>query len=118
MVASSVHLKKECLIRRRIKMNREILESYVVFKEGTGFTAQGQVTGNVLESGPHADEVIQAAIAALGNEGGEVALQRGTFLLERPIQMMDRVALRGCGRGTRLRLSSSFAGEGAIVAQG
>ena len=65
-------------------------------------------------------EQIQAAIASLGSNGGQVQLSSGTFFLTDAVRLTNRVLLSGRGRATSLRAAgtwTSFDGarQGALI---
>lgn len=78
-----------------------VVQNYVVFQDGEVFRARGQIDGGELTADKNAAHVIQAAVDAQ-EDGGEVYLSRGTFLLNSPINLRTRILLRGSGRATRM----------------
>jgi hypothetical protein len=83
-----------------------ILQNVVVHLAGETCIARGQVDGVAVGQGS-ADAALAAAVqhvAAAG--GGEVMLQPGRYVLQQPLELADRVVLRGSGRGTRLVVAS------------
>lgn len=51
---------------------------------------------------------INQAIAELGAEGGEIQLERGTYVCKAPVVIArNKVVLRGAGPGTRLKLAAN-----------
>ncbi len=79
----------------------EDLEVY--FDEG--YVVRGQISDEVFFNSPDASQAIQFAIDKLAESGGEVSLQRGRYVLNRPLELKDRVALRGKSRGTMIIVS-------------
>jgi hypothetical protein len=78
------------------------IQGYIVYRCGDSYRVRGQLDGVEVKVTHRADEAIQHAVDLVGGEGGEVALQRGEFPLQRPVRLASRVWLHGSGRGTRL----------------
>jgi parallel beta-helix repeat protein len=94
----------------------DITQDYDIYLDGGACKACGQIDGAELASGP-ASAVIQVAIDKLGEGGGAVCLQRGTYTLDRPVRLRDHVTLKGKGRGTKLVAADTFTGEALIIAE-
>jgi hypothetical protein len=85
---------------------------------------RGKSSVNVMDYGAKGDgttddtAAIQAAITALGSQGGAVVLPPGNYLLNgaNPINLNVPVTLQGSGHGaTTIRIGSSFTGASAIT---
>lgn len=94
-----------------------VAEDIDIYKDTSGFVARGQITHTVFKEGVSAADAIQSSIDFLAKEGGgEVLLQRGEYVVDQPIQLKDRVTLRGKGYGTKIVVSAkNEAGVGVIL---
>lgn len=64
----------------------------------------------------NADEVeIQAAFERLRDKGGSLALSSGSFIIDRPIDVVGRVRFEGQGLGTIVKASNVFQGTALVV---
>jgi hypothetical protein len=95
-----------------------MLQNFVVVQEGPRYRALAELTHDALRDGPDASAVIQAAVDALGDDGGTVTLGRGAFQLAEPVRLPSRVWLRGSGRATRLVVGATNAEGVGILAYG
>ncbi len=80
--------------------------SYVIYTDGETVTATDVRTGALAFQGGDAQAVIQSAIDALPQEGGQITIGRGTYILERPIRIQTREGISLAGenwRSTTLR---------------
>lgn len=86
-----------------------------IYVQDKNFIARGQLDQKVLKSSTDAAEVIQYAIDAMPDAGGEVLLHRGTYNLSQHLLLKSRVWLHGKGRGTLLQvLPSNTEGIGIL----
>ena len=89
----------------------------IYFQDNT-IIARGQLDQKILKSSDDAAEVIQYAIDAMPDDGGEVLLNRGTYNLNQPISLKNRVWLHGKGRGTLLQVTPSNTESVGIMCKG
>ncbi|MGE4489727.1 MAG: right-handed parallel beta-helix repeat-containing protein [Kiritimatiellales bacterium] len=95
-----------------------MIQDCEIYSDGTGFSVRGQINHEILHQTQNATEAIQFALDNLHNEGGEVILHRGTYPLDEPIQLKNRVILRGKGRGSKLSITAANAQGVGIVCEG
>ncbi len=82
-----------------------ITQGYIVYRHGAAAIARGQIDGTILARDDEAATVMQAALDALAQVGGgELVIANGLFEIGRPLRLPDRVAVRGAGRATALKL--------------
>jgi hypothetical protein len=89
-----------------------------IYLQGKTFIARGQLDLKILKSSGDAAEVIQYAIDAMPDDGGEVLLNRGCYNLNQPISLKNRVWLHGKGRGTLLQVTPSNTEGVGIMCKG
>ncbi len=80
----------------------QLWQGYDVYRDGDIFRVRGQMDGVRMKASDKASEAIQFAINSLADSGGEVALQRGVFPLERSLNLVKDVWLHESGRATKL----------------
>jgi len=79
--------------------------TYIVFIDGTKIYARNGQTGTLEHSGTDASTVIQAAIGAVGQEGGTVWVKEGTYIITHTIKIPGNITLTGAGYATKLVLT-------------
>lgn len=89
-------------------------QGIIVFGDRDTYKAVGRITHETLFTSSSADITIQAAVDAIGDEGGHIFLEPGRYPLHRPIQLRQRMRLSGSGRSTRLEV----VGEAGVVLAG
>ena len=88
-------------------MTEHLWQDYDVYRDGDVFRVRGQIDGVEKKASDRACQAIQFAIDSLAGSGGEVALQRGVFPLERSVSLANDVWLRGSGRATKLLVAKA-----------
>ncbi len=78
-----------------------IKQDMLVLQDDDQYLVMTEITHETVAREKNASTAIQAAVGALGG-GGTITLGRGTFRLDKPARLADRVWLRGKGRDTRL----------------
>ena len=82
-----------------------VVQDYEIYQDGELFIARGKITHEQLISGKDASRIIQAAVDALPESGGEVLIHRGEYPIHKQVNLKSRITLRGSGRSTRLMVS-------------
>ncbi len=73
--------------------------SYAIATDGDTITATDLSSGATAFQGTDAQQVIQSAIDALPEEGGEIRVGKGTYVLNRPVQIKTRSGISIVGEG-------------------
>ncbi|MBM4457068.1 MAG: hypothetical protein FJ011_04755 [Chloroflexi bacterium] len=89
-------------------------QGIIVFSHNGSYKAITRITHETIFASAQAGEVIQAAVDAMDEAGGQVFIEQGRYPLAQPIRLRGRVRLSGAGRGTRLEVI----GETGAVLQG
>jgi hypothetical protein len=79
-------------------------QGIMVFGDGTEYRAVTRITHEPVAASASATETIQAAIYAMGDDGGQVFIEQGRYPLDEPVRLRNRVRLSGAGRCTRLEV--------------
>lgn len=77
----------------------EVAGSYAIYTNGDTVTAVDVRTGVPAFQGSDAQAVIQSAVDALPEEGGQITIGRGTYVLERPLRIKTRNGITLAGEG-------------------
>lgn len=86
-------------------MDSHLAQNLLILADGAQYRALTDVTHKTVYTSERATEVLQRAVDAMAG-GGQVTLGRGTFTLDAAVDLVDKVWLRGSGRGTRLQVTS------------
>ena len=79
-----------------------MIQDIEIYSTGREYVVRGQIDHELLLKTRCATKAIQHAIDTLPDDGGEVLLQRGIYVLNNPVALSNRVVLKGKGRGTKL----------------
>ena len=88
--------------------------SYVISIDGNTVTATDTSNGAVAFQGTDAQAIIQSAIDALPDEGGQISIGKGAYTLNRPIQLKTREGVSLAGEGWQTT-SLQAAGDNDIL---
>jgi len=82
-----------------------IKQDLLIMQDSNDYLVMTEITHEELVSTDDCHIAFQKAVEAL-DEGGTINLGRGTFKLNRPVKLADRIWLRGKGRETRLLVTA------------
>lgn len=80
-------------------------QGIIIYADRDQYKAITRITHETLYASSQATAVIQAAVDATGDDGGQVFIEQGRYPLAQPIRLCSRVKLSGAGRGTRLEVT-------------
>lgn len=89
--------------------NRRLSPGAFTVVVGDGVRTFGDVDQNIAE-GVTGDEAIQTALTRLGGQGGTIYVRAGDYILEHPVILQARSAVRILGDGDATRLQVTGAG--------
>ena len=85
----------------------EPLQGYIIYKQGNESVAIGYVDRAEKARSTKADVVFNKVVKLLSNSGGgEITIKQGDFPIHAPINLENRVTIRGAGNASILRLMS------------
>ena len=85
----------------------EPLQGYIIYKQGNKTIAIGDVDRAEKARSTKADVVFNKVVKLLSNSGGgEITIKQGDFPIHAPINLENRVTIRGAGNASILRLMS------------
>jgi parallel beta-helix repeat protein len=108
----------QCSIKSQpIPDRQHIAEGLIIYKNIDKTEVSGRVSGHIYFSGNNAAEVFQSSIDKLANEGGgKLEIERGTYVIDKPILLKSNISVEGSGRATILKLGPQNAkAEGIIL---
>ena len=93
------------------------LQNVDVFIHNATYKVQGAIDRQLLFESTKADQALQFAIDYLSDQGGQVMLQRGRFLLENTIHLKNNITLSGSGPSTVLMMDENHRTGIAILGE-
>jgi len=93
----------------------QINQSYFVYQKEGRIVVRGQIDGEIVYQNPDAAPAINKAIDLLeAQEGGELKISNGLYIIESPIFLKSNVRMEGSGFATVLRMGTKNK-EGIVI---
>ncbi len=84
----------------------QVNQGYFIYQQGTYTIARGRVINDILIKNPDSATVFQSTLKQLEANGGELKIENGTYIINKPLDVPSHCKITGSGRATVLKLGN------------